>query len=191
MEENDKTEIWKSIPGYHGHYECSNMGRVRSISRCVKRESITKDLFVKGRIIKSDITPKGYKRLQLTVDSKSKKFFVHKLVALTFLENPKNYPIINHKDGIKLNNTINNLEWVTHSQNLIHAYDNNLKKSNWKNIVVCNELGVSFEGCVKMENYLRRNGYPRARASAISNCVNGRSKSHLDLTFISIDKLST
>ena len=81
----------------------------------------------KGRISKS-----GYLDYIIRIDGKEKSLRAHRLVAQYFLENPNNYNIVNHKDGNKLNNDVNNLEWVTQSQNIFHAYSNNLikKKKN-------------------------------------------------------------
>lgn len=69
----------------------------------------------------------GYKRYDLTVDGKKYSRQVHRLVAEAFIPNPNNLPVVNHIDGNKLNNNINNLEWVTYSENLSHAYNTGLK----------------------------------------------------------------
>jgi hypothetical protein len=70
----------------------------------------------------------GYLRVKLSCDDgKQRSFLVHRLVALTFIKNPDNKPQVNHKDGIKSNNNLSNLEWVTAGENQIHAYENELK----------------------------------------------------------------
>lgn len=68
-----------------------------------------------------------YLRVRFTINGKTKKYSVHRLVATAFIPNPNNYKCVNHKDGNKLNNRVENLEWCTYSENLKHAYDNNLR----------------------------------------------------------------
>lgn len=75
-----------------------------------------------GKFLKQE-TIKGYKRVALSVNGKTKRFQVHRLVAMYFIENPLNKPCVNHIDGDKENNNINNLEWCTYSENERHSYD--------------------------------------------------------------------
>jgi hypothetical protein len=75
---------------------------------------------------KACIDKHGY--LKVGLNDQNKKYFVHRLVALTYIENPDNKETVNHKDGNKLNNHISNLEWMTNKENLKHAYNNNLTK---------------------------------------------------------------
>lgn len=63
----------------------------------------------------------GYYRVKLTVDNKPKSIMLHRIIAMAFIENPKNYPCVNHKDGNKKNNNISNLEWCTQKYNILHA----------------------------------------------------------------------
>lgn len=86
-------------------------------------------------IKKTFISNSGYERVNLWLNGKSKKFSIHKLMAIKYLDNPNNYKCVNHKDGNKLNNRIENLEWCTNSENMIHAYKNNLIKHKTKKIV--------------------------------------------------------
>lgn len=80
------------------------------------------------RYLKPQIDKNGYFRLGLSKNNKQKFFFLHRLVAQTFISNPNNYPIVNHMDGNKKNNNINNLEWCTYQQNINHAYRIGLSK---------------------------------------------------------------
>ena len=106
-------EIFVDIKGYEGYYQISNFGKVKSVSRF---QSTTE------RILKQEFDKKGYKRVRLSINNKSKKFQVHRLVAIAFIDNPYNKPEINHKDGITFNNCFLNLEWCTHSENMKHAF---------------------------------------------------------------------
>ena len=80
--------------------------------------------------LKGSIGENGYKYYRLSKNNKKKMFYAHRLVAEYFLENPNNLPVVNHKDGNKLNNNINNLEWVSYSENASHWHTLNEKKTN-------------------------------------------------------------
>lgn len=99
-------EIWRDIEGYENLYQVSNFGRVKSLGN---GKSHNYNL-CKERILKNDIKH-GYQRVSLCKNGKCKHFFVHRLVAFAFIPNTNNYPIINHKDEIKTNNFVDNLEW--------------------------------------------------------------------------------
>ena len=96
--------IWKPVPGYEGFYEVSNDGQVRSIYRYKK-------------ILKPMISNTGYKRVDLFKNKKRKQYSIHRLVALAFIKNEDGKPFVNHKDENKLNNSADNLEWVSHVEN--------------------------------------------------------------------------
>lgn len=81
-----------------------------------------------GRVLKTDLTNMGYKRVTLWhVDQKRVRVAVHRLVAMTFVPNPENKPMVNHLDGNKINNHRTNLEWVSCSENTIHAFETGLR----------------------------------------------------------------
>lgn len=104
-------EEWKSVVGYEGYYEVSSLGNVRSITRVKK-----------GKVLKPLKRQHGYLGIQLHGKGGNKRgfktFSVHRLVAEAFIPNPNNYPEINHIDENKSNNRVENLEWVTHKQNM-------------------------------------------------------------------------
>lgn len=106
---------WKIIKDYP-NYAISDKGEVKSLPR--KSEKGTR---VKERILKHDVSPSGYHRVSLCDGKNVKRFLVHRLVAEAFIPNPLNKPHINHKDNNPYNNTVNNLEWVSHSENMVHA----------------------------------------------------------------------
>lgn len=112
----NQNEIWKDIKGYEGKYKISNFGNVISLSRKIKCRNgyrITVD-----KIMKPCKYKKGYLSIELGYRN---RYLLHRLVALTFLENKLNKPCVNHINGIKTDNNINNLEWVTYSENEIHS----------------------------------------------------------------------
>ncbi len=113
------TEIWCEIAGYEGIYSVSNLGRVR-------RDMHYRSTAV-GKILKPQHDGKGYLMVGLFLDGLQSKWRVHRLVAIAFC-GPRADRWINHKDGNKHNNWADNLEFVTPSENTIHAYKNGLIK---------------------------------------------------------------
>ena len=110
-------EIWVDIKGYEGFYQVSNLGRVRSLDR----EIIYPDGHIhkcKGKVLKNYIGNTGYLFVTLTINSKTKRVRVHRLVAETFIPNPDNKPEIDHINTIKTDNRVENLRWVTSKENM-------------------------------------------------------------------------
>lgn len=128
-------EIWKDIPGYEGYYQVSSFGKVRSIDRWITyapsaRYKVIKKVFHKGQILKPALHESyGYYHLSFVKNNIPKDFNVHRLVAESFLDNPNQLPQVNHKDGKKLNNNVNNLEWISTSGNMLHAIDTGLRRN--------------------------------------------------------------
>lgn len=117
-------EIWKDIPEYEGLYQVSNLGRIKSLERFIYKGHHNTE-----KILKQTKCKNGYYYVSLCKDKKVKIIQVHRLVAITFLNNPDNLQIINHIDGNKENNNINNLEWCSYSHNEKEAYKIGLKKT--------------------------------------------------------------
>lgn len=115
-------EIWKDVKNYEGAYMVSNLGRIKSLPR----------KGTKGNILNPSRNNKGYCTVELTFKGKNRSTFVHRVVAENFIPNLKNLPEVNHIDGNKLNNNVENLEWVTKGQNQIHAYKTGLRKTTEK-----------------------------------------------------------
>ena len=119
-------EIYKDIPGYVGYYQASNLGNIKSLNRVVKCKRLGQQI-IKERILKPNIVS-GYAQVLLSKYGKRKDKKVHRLVAETFIPNPHNKEQVNHMDGNKLNNSLENLEWNTCSENQLHAVKTGLSK---------------------------------------------------------------
>lgn len=107
-------ELWRDIKDYEGLYQISNLGRVKSVGRIVKRGTNFKP--VCERVLKMG-DKDGYKYVILSKSGKTKTGWVHRLVAQAFIPNPDKLLCINHKDENPSNNRVDNLEWCTHSYN--------------------------------------------------------------------------
>lgn len=109
-------EEWKDVVGYEGLYGISNLGNVRSIARNTTR----------GKQLKPTLQS-GYLKVMLSKNNNKKWHSIHRLVATAFIDNKENKKQVNHIDGNKTNNNVNNLEWCTCRENIIHSIKNKLK----------------------------------------------------------------
>lgn len=101
-------EIWRDIKDYENLYQVSNLGNVKSLRN--------------GKILKPSMTTKKeYFGVSLCKNGKPKRFVIHRLVAIAFIDNPLNYPVVNHKDNDKTNNNVSNLEWCDQSYNVSYS----------------------------------------------------------------------
>lgn len=120
-------EIWREIPGYEGLYEISNLGRARSTPR-VLVDKIGRARRYRSKILEGSMNERGYRYVMLCKDFVQILHAVARLVANAFIPNPENKPEVNHKSGVKLDNSVDNLEWSTHQENCIHR--NSVLKKN-------------------------------------------------------------
>ena len=170
-------EIYKDIEGYEGLYQVSNLGNVKSLNyhNTKKEKKLCK---IKNKC--------GYLYVNLWKQGKQKNYFVHRLVAQAFIENPNNYSCINHKDENKQNNVVSNIEWCTYKYNcnygtrnsragksISKAMTNNPKRSK----VMTNNTKISKQVCAYKNGKLvivfpstmeaQRQGY---KSGAVSMC---------------------
>jgi hypothetical protein len=149
-------EIWKDISGYEGLYQASTLGNVRSVDRNV----IYKNGVVathRGKILKPKMSGNDYLHLTPSKGNVAKKEYVHRLIALTHCSNPNNLPFVNHKDGNKLNNCADNLEWVSRSENCIHSYRVLDNKNPKRKRIINKETGQIFESLRPAAKHLNVN----------------------------------
>lgn len=114
-------EIWKPIRNYENRYLVSNLGNIKSLRR--------------NKILVPIIQSNNYCYINLCVNGKNKSCRIHRLVAEAFIPNPNNLPCVNHKDGNKQNNNVDNLEWCTNKYNSQHAYKNNMVQKTIRTVI--------------------------------------------------------
>lgn len=170
-------EIWKDVKGYEGLYQVSSLGRVKSLSREVKGRGASKR-FIPERILKPNNNGHGYENVILSKNGKIKGKGVHRLVAEAFIPNPNNKKEVNHIDGIKDENYIENLEWVTRKENSRHAHENGFVKiskgaNHYKSKKVYSErLGKEFVSIKEAAEYLFLS------TPSVSKVLRGKTKSN-------------
>lgn len=157
-------EIWKTIVEYENYYEVSNLGKVKSLKN------------YKDKLLTSISSNQNYQCIYLYKNKIKKHFRIHRLVALAFIPNPKNKSQVNHKNGDKTNNCVDNLEWCTGKENTIHAHRTGLVK---KKIGKNNHRSKPIIQYDLNENFIKE--WENARQaqslgftnSGISRCCNG------------------
>ena len=163
-----KDEIWKSVKGYENYYEISNYGNFRSIDRTIVRSDGVIQLR-RGKMITPIANQDGYLQAKLCRDGNSHTIRIHRLVAEAFIPNPNNLPEINHKDCNRKNNRVDNLEWISHIDNVQYS-------SNQGKYIHTGESNPNF-GNKKLKEYYAK--YPEEAKRILSRpgSQNGRSKS--------------
>ena len=124
-----KKEIWEDIKDFEGLYQVSNYGNIKSLPKNHRYGSKSE------KILKPKSDKQGYLVVDLSKFGKVKRYRIHRLVAQEFIPNPDNKPTVNHINGIKNDNNLNNLQWATYSEQNIHLWNNGLRKvsDEWVN----------------------------------------------------------
>lgn len=178
-------EVWHKVPGYEGLYEVSSLGQVRSLYRYKK-------------ILKPQLTNNGYLYVQLFKNKIGKNYYVHRLVANAFIPKVKEKPFINHKDEIKTNNAVSNLEWISHIDNCNYGSAINRRVSNTdynarrinntnqikavsKPIAQYTKDGIFLKRWNSAAECAREYGF--STSSCIRKCVNGERKTAFGFVF--------
>lgn len=149
-------EIWKTIENFEGFYEVSNFGKVRSLDRVLNNGNKAT-----GQILKQKTDKDGYKRVGFCKNGERYHFIVHRLVATAFIPNTYNLPYINHKDGVRDNNHVDNLEWCDNSYNQWHRchINNNPPNNDYKKQKVVaiheNRYELSFDSVAECAIYFK------------------------------------
>lgn len=135
-------EEWAEIKGYDSKYYVSNLGRVKSIK------------YRRPRILKPRLDNHGYYRVALVNGKRIKECKIHRLVAEAFIENPYNKPTVNHIDGNKRNNRVENLEWATSKEQMEHALATGLRS---KKVSQSNDSKSCRKSIIKSANHIKNN----------------------------------
>lgn len=159
-------EIWKDIPQYEGIYQASNYGNIRTVEGKTTFTNKHGIRYWKSRVLKGRGNNRVTgKRVSLWKNGKKKEFLVARLVAITFLgDPPKNYTV-NHKDGNRLNNRLDNLEWLSLEDNIRHGFKTGLYYRLQKSIAVkMRDKLIKFNSLADLDAYLKRgHGYTSGR----------------------------
>lgn len=174
----DSLEIWKDINDYVGFYQVSNLGRVKSLKREVEKNN---RIFTLKEIIKSTpIGKRGYFVVSLFKGSKGKTFTLHRLIANAFIPNEENKSQVNHINGNKLDNNIQNLEWVSNRENSCHQIKQKFmtskytgvsyfKRDNkWRSGIQVNGISIRF-GMFDTEEEAYQKRYDYEKSNNIEN----------------------
>ena len=162
-------ENWKAVNGYEGLYEVSDKGRVKGLKR--------------NRILKNIVDSLGYVRVSLCKENKIKAHKIHRLVAEHFLK-PSEYKVVNHIDGNKENNSVDNLEWCSHSANRKHACDTGLAAKKEGRLIMCNETKEVYKGVMSAARHIG------ISHTMISSILRGGSGTAKGFTFSNTDSLN-
>lgn len=140
-------EVWKGAVGYEGIYEVSNTGKVRThINKTTFSKRFGVDRKWKQRVLKQKVSKDNNCRVNLWLNGKDKTWLVHRIVALSFIPKEKGRDYVNHIDGNRLNNSVENLEWCNHTENSNHAFDTGL-------VQTCHKIALYDTETKKTHNF--------------------------------------
>ena len=178
-------EIWKDIIGFEGNYQISNLGNIKSLNRTVKCNSGYNN--ISGKIL-NQYNFKGYLKVRLTKNNEAKNYSVHRLVAKHFINNLERMPQVNHINGIKSDNRVENLEWCSIGDNLKHAWKTGLKTYTDKMRLSSKKNGIRKQVIDKNSGIIYNSLKDAAIEFNISSCylsnmLAGRSKNNTNLQY--------
>lgn len=179
-------EIWKDIKGYEGYYQASNLGNIKSMKRSIvfySKNLVPTIRHYDETILKPRFNLKKYNYVTLNKNGKPVNKYIHRLVAYCFIKNELNKSDVNHIDGNKSNNNVNNLEWNTRIENMTHAHKNNLMRYAKGNSVNC-KLVIDFNTGVyydSLSDLCRLYKYP---ITTISSMLNGRKENKTSFMYV-------
>lgn len=177
-------EIWKDIEGYENYYQVSNLGRVRSLDRAVTGPHSSKQVKV-GKVLVEKPGNRGYILNTLCRNGECRTFQTHRIVALEFLENKSNLPQVNHKNGIKTDNNVKNLEWCSISYNITHAISTGLNPvkfgENTSQVKLSSEQVIEIKEILTNKRMKQKNIAKKFNVSAgnISRISRGETWKHI------------
>lgn len=162
--------IWKDIAGFDGRYQVSTDGQVKVLKTVNANKHRGRKTYLLEKTLKLSLSELGYYRVGLVKNKKQTSYLVHRLVAKEFLVNPSNKPQINHINGLKGDNRLENLEWSTFSENQIHAYKMGLSKYVGQNntLVLDTNTGIYYDS---IKEAALAKGYV---VSTLTHRLNGR-----------------
>lgn len=168
----DLKRKWKEVKGYEGRYIVSNYGEIISLPRYKNNHNQLQ--YVEPKDMIPHVNNKnGYVYVMLYKDTEEKNIRLHRIVAEAFIPNPNNLPQVNHIDGNKQNNRVDNLEWCTGSKNIKHAYKTGLRKPRTKKIIQYDKNGKTIKEFESLTQASKETGISMAE---LSNCINGKYK---------------
>lgn len=162
-------EVWKDVPEFIGIYQVSNFGRVKSLDRINAQGN-----FSYGKILKQKIGKQGYPYVILKYGPKQRTVKVHRLVAKAFIENPDNFPMINHKDENKTNNSVLNLEWCDAKYNV--NYGSGIERAATKTRQPVAQIDINGEIVATYPGFNIAQQKTGVSESKISMCCSGKRK---------------
>ena len=146
----ENIEIWKDIENYKGFYQISDCGNVRSLARDIYCQNGTFHYHTKEKILVPCLNRYGYQYVNLSKNGKRKVMTIHRLVAMAFLPNPENKPMVNHKDEVKTNNVVSNLEWCDAQYNINFGTRNERMIQNRRSYKLGNAPSAKAVFCVEL-----------------------------------------
>jgi hypothetical protein len=167
--------MWVKAKGFESRLEVTRCGRVRSIDRFVNNYPKGKRL-LKGRELSCSLAKNGYKYVSMTSKTKQgikgSNYLLHRIIAETFIPNPLNLETVNHKDGNKTNNCVDNLEWLSNSDNVKHAWDTGLSDGTKKPVIAISDDVCFYYPSI---NSTAKDGF---RPSLVTATCSGRQSNH-------------